>query len=240
MARTRVLVVEDDPSYQELYETLFGRLHKDEFIGLLAKSGKIAREQLKRHPSPPIDAVMLDWQLPDGDGLSILREIRAHPTTKDIIVFMVTGNTQEKEAAAALQARADDYITKPFREQELCLRLRNHLERWRAAQEQRGVFALDGLRVSIKDKAVTLDGGDVSLRPKEFDLLVLLLERPDVLHAQTYLADALSTSSEAISHDALKQQVSRLRKALGAWGERIEARYGQGYVLHSKPPISHS
>lgn len=240
MARARVLVVEDDPSYQELYETLLGRLHRDEFIGLLAKTAKVAREQLRRHPSPPIDAVVLDWQLPDGDGLSLLREIRANPATKDLIVFMVTGNAQEKEAAAALQAMADDYINKPFREEELCLRLRNHLERWRTAQEERGVFALDGLRVGIKDKAVTLNGNQVSLRPKEFDLLLLLLERPDVLHSQGYLADALSMSSEAISHDALRQHICHLKKALGAWGDHIEARYGQGYVLHSQPPISRS
>lgn len=238
MARARVLVVEDDPVQQELYETLLGQIHKDEFIGLLAKTGKSAREQLKKHPSPPIDAVILDWRLTDEDGLSILRDIRANPATQNLIVFMVTGNTRAKDTEAALQARADDYITKPFREQELCLKLRNHLERWHLALEARDAYSVDGLRVRLEGKNVTLAGHEFHLQPKEFDLLVLFLSRPGIIHPQDYLSDALSTSSDKTSPDQVRRHVHNLRAKLGAWGERIEALYGQGYVLHPKPPIS--
>lgn len=235
MSRTRVLVVEDDESYQDLYESFFGRLYKDEFIGRLARTGKAALDQLKRHPSPPIDAVVLDWQLPDIDGLSILRKIRTTPATKGLIVFMVTGSNLERGAEVALESRADDYIAKPFRERELYLKLRNHLERWRLVQEASGVFELNGLKLKISEKSISLAGKPIILRPKEFDLLMLLMERPDILHTQDYLAEALSAPSDVISPEALRQQVSRLRKALGAWGERIEMRYGQGYILHAKP-----
>ncbi|MBI5594910.1 MAG: response regulator transcription factor [Elusimicrobia bacterium] len=238
MARARVLVVEDDESYQELYQSFFGRLHKDEFIGLLAKTGKAALNQLKRHPSPPIDAVVLDWHLPDTDGLSLLRRIRANPETRNIVVFMVTGNQRDKDADIALESRADEYFTKPFRERELYLKLRNHLERWRMAQEDRGVFTLEGLCLSMKAKAVTLVDNPVHLQPKEFDLLALLLERPGVVHPQDYLADAISTASDETSPEDVRKHIHNLRKALGEWGARIEARYGQGYVLHEKPQVS--
>jgi len=235
MARARVLVVEDDASYQELYETFFGRLYKDEFIGRLAKTGKAALDQLNRHPSPPIDAVVLDWALPDTDGLSILRQIRANPATKSIVVFMVTGNTRDKDADAALESKADDFIVKPFRERELYLKLRNHLERWRAAQETSGVFSLDGLCLNIKSKTTTLNGRSVHLQPKEFELLVLLLERPGVLHAQGFLAEAISTPSDETPPEGVRRHIHNLRTKLGSWGEHIEARYGQGYAIHAKP-----
>jgi DNA-binding response OmpR family regulator len=119
MARARVLVIEDDESYQELYQTFFARLHAVEFIGVLAKSGNGAFAHLGKHPSPPIDAAILDWRLPDTEGLTILRHIRSNPATRNIVVFMVTGNTRDGDTEAALQARADDYIIKPYSFQEL-------------------------------------------------------------------------------------------------------------------------
>lgn len=234
MRRVRVLVVEDDEGYQALYESFF-RFHKTEFVGHLARTGQAALDQLKRHPSPPIDAVVLDWQLPDIDGLSILRQIRSTPATKDIVVLMVTGSKREQGAEVALEWRANDYVAKPFRERELYLRLRNHAERMQPAQGTRGVFVVDGLRIDVGGRGVSLAGKPIPLRPKEFDLLMLLLEWPNIIHAQEYLADALSAPEDVTTPEAFRQHLSNLRRALGAWGERIEMRYGQGYILHAKP-----
>ena len=240
MARARVLVVEDDESYQELYQHFFTRLHAAEFIGIPARTGKQALGLLNRHPSPPIDAAILDCGLPDTEGLTILKHIRSNPLTRDIVTFMITGNTRDKDADAALAARADDYITKPFRENALYLKLNNHLQRGRHALEERGAFVLDGLKLDVKGREVAVGGRPVHLQPKEFDFLSLLLERPNVVHARSFLADAVSTPSEPTSPAGVRQHMYALRRALGPWGARIEARYGQGYVLHTKSPASRS
>lgn len=238
MARARILVVEDDESQQALYEAFFDSLYKDEFMWVLAKNGTEAFAQLKKHPSPPIDAAILDWRLPDTDGLAMLRHIRSNPSTRNILVFMVTGNADQRNTDSALESGADEYFTKPFRENQLYLKLRNQLQRRWMAQEERGVFELDGLKLNLKDQGVLLDGHPVHLKPKEFDLLMVLLERSDIVHAQSYLAEAISLPSEETSPEAVRQHVYGLHKALGPWGDRIEARYGQGYVLHTKSPVS--
>lgn len=229
-----MLVVEDDESYQELYKTFFARLYSGEFIGILAKTGKEAFAHLKRHPSPPIDAVILDWCLPDTPGLAILRHIRSTVETNNVLVFMVTGNKQDQDTDAALEARADEYITKPFRENELFLKLRNHLERGRANLERRGLFKLDGLKLDVKNRAALLKDNRIPLPDMEFDLLALFMERPGILHAQTYLAEVLSPTTEPLSPEAVRKHVSNLRKALGKWGERIEVRWGRGYSLNAR------
>ncbi len=124
MAKTRVLVVEDTEIVQERYRLLFEEAHKDEFLWVLAPTGQRALLVLEKHPSTPIDIVVLDWNLPDMEGLAILKQIKSGPATRSIPVLMVTGHVLPQDAATGLETGADDYLKKDFGNDEFIARLR--------------------------------------------------------------------------------------------------------------------
>lgn len=239
MTRARVLVVEDDPSYKELYQTFFGYLHKDEFVWVHAPTGERALLVLEKHPTPPVDLAVLDWNLPDMDGIQILKRIKSTPATRAIPVIMVTGLDSSKDAATAIEAGADDYIRKPFGIDEFLARLHRFLQRRGSLDSGREAYELDGLVLERVAQHVALHGKELTLTRTEFDLLLLFLEKPDITHSQAYLGSVLSRSGEDASPESVRRHISNLRGKLGAWGERIESVRGLGYVLRAQFPVSH-
>ncbi len=238
MTQARVLVVEDDPAVQERYQWLFEQAHRKEFTWVLAPNGQRALLVLENHPSRPIDIVVLDWMLPDMEGLQILKRIKADPATRDILVLMVTAMQSAQNAAQGLDAGADDYLRKDFADEEFIARLHNFIRRRDDAVEKQADYSLDGLSLDSPGKLVTFNGSPLRLRPKEFTLLKLFLARPDMTHSQARLGDLLSEGLAPASPETVRRQVSNLRQALGPWGERIEAYRGEGYRLHTRFPVS--
>ncbi len=239
MTRSRVLVIEDDVEFQELYRTIFAS-HSKEFEMVLTPSGQEALLVLEQHPRSPLDLLVLDWTLPDIQGLEILRRIKSNPATRSIPVLMVTGHISPKDAATGLGAGSDDYLKKDFGSDEFVARLRNLLRRQEDAIAEQGGYQLDGLSLDPDKTMVTLNGNALNLRAKEFSLLKIFLKRPDMIHSLAYLARALSDDGESLSPEAVRQQFRNLRQALAAWGERIETCRGEGYRLNTKLPVSQS
>ncbi|MBI4375477.1 MAG: response regulator [Elusimicrobia bacterium] len=120
-----VLVVEDDESMQELYDAFF-KIHKDEFSYHHASTAEIALTVLSENR---IDAVVLDCGLPGMSGLDLLKKIRSNKSLGDPAVFMVTAKDTLEDCVLGLNAGADDYLSKPFEEEELLARLRCLLRR---------------------------------------------------------------------------------------------------------------
>ncbi len=121
-------------------------------------------------PEEP-DLILLDLGLPDMDGIAVCRELRAkHPEST---VVMLTARAEEIDIVLGLDAGADDYLTKPFRLSELLARIRAHLRR-QVPTDAPDVIELDELRIDLRAHRVLVDGSEVQLRAKEFDLLVLL------------------------------------------------------------------
>lgn len=238
MAKTRVLVVEDTEIVQERYRLLFEEAHKNEFLWVLAPTGQKALLVLEKHLCPPIDVVVLDWNLPDMEGLAILKQIKSDPATRSIPVLMVTGHVLPQDAAAGLETGADDYLKKDFGNDEFIARLRNLLRRRQETIAKQGGYALDGLTMDVRARKVALNGRLLKLHVKEFELLQIFLERPNIVHSQGYLAEALSAPADATPPGVIRQRVYSLRNALGSWGERIEAHWGKGYSLNTKSPVS--
>ncbi|MEW5883727.1 MAG: response regulator [Armatimonadota bacterium] len=123
--RHRLIIVEDDDLMRTFYTSLFRR-HKDEFACLFTRN---AEEALGKLNEENFHAVLLDWDLPGLSGLDLLKAIRAHPRTKAIPVFIVSGRTRTEDQVRALSAGADDYLTKPFEVEILLARLRRLLRR---------------------------------------------------------------------------------------------------------------
>ncbi|MCC8251244.1 response regulator transcription factor [Saccharothrix luteola] len=163
----RVLVVDDDVTVRDVvrrYLELAG--HEVELVG----DGESA---LRRFAEREPDLVVLDLMLPGVDGLEVCRRLRVRSA---VPVVMLTALGEEEDRIAGLQLGADDYVTKPFSPRELALRVTSVLRRSRvAASRAASVLTDGGLRVDVGARSASLDGRELSLTTREFDLLVFFL-----------------------------------------------------------------
>jgi two-component system KDP operon response regulator KdpE len=173
----RVLVVDDEP---QILRALQMKLRA---AGYTVETAATAKEALMKAGMRPPEAIVLDLLLPDGSGTEVCRELRTWSTVP-IVVLSAVG--EEGEKIAALDAGADDYVTKPFSGDELLARLRAQLRR--GAPSNRPVLDVGDLRVDLDKRLVTMAGEPVSLTPIEYDLLRLfaanegkLLTHPTIL-----------------------------------------------------------
>jgi two-component system KDP operon response regulator KdpE len=200
----RVLVVDDEPQIlRALRATLRG-------AGYTVDSAATASEALTAAAAHPPEAVILDLVLPDGNGTDVCRELRAW-TDAPVIVLSAVG--EERQKIAALDAGADDYVTKPFSVDELLARLRAVLRR-RGADHSDQIVEVGELRIDVPGRAVTIRGERVKLSPHEFDLLrVLAQHRGKLLTHRALLSEVWGPSYQVEAH-YLHVYVSHLRKKI--------------------------
>lgn len=226
-----VLVVDDDADIREL---IVGQLRQENYR-LLSASNLVDLRQILR--DEPVDLIVLDLNLPDGDGLSLCRELRAEGS--DVQIIMVTARGSAIDRVLGLELGADDYLTKPFEPRELLVRIRNLLRRARSEPAPRGAamrYAHFGpWRLDLQQRRlVAPDERLVMLSSAEFRLLSRFIEEPNVVLArETLLPERRATAAFDRSIDL---QVSRLRQKLAAirdGDELILTVRGEGYVLAS-------
>lgn len=171
MAR-RVLVVDDE---REIRAVLRGYLEADGYIVTEAATGADALDRVSATDGTAPDVVLLDIQLPDLDGLDVLRTIRRR---SDVIVLLVTARAEEADALIGLSTGADDYIRKPFSPREVAARVRMILRRTAepasAVPVDHRVLQFPGLTIDIERHEVTVEGNLVEFTALEFDLLTAL------------------------------------------------------------------
>jgi len=203
MTGQRVLVVDDEPQIlRALRATLRG-------AGYTVDSAETAQDALTAAAARPPEAVILDLVLPDGNGTDVCRELR---TWSDAPVIVLSAVGEEKEKIAALDAGADDYVTKPFSVDELLARLRAVLRRRATGQEP--VVEVGDIHVDVADRIVTVGGKRVKLSPHEFDLLrVLAQNRGKLLTHRTLLREVWGPAYGVEAH-YLHVYVSHLRRKI--------------------------
>ncbi len=202
-AGKRVLVVDDEPQFlRALATNLRG-------AGYVVETATGAAEALAAAGLAPPDAVILDLVLPDGTGTDVCRELRQW-TEAPIIVVSAVGDEEEK--IAALDAGADDYVTKPFAIGELLARLRAALRRSSSGGDP--VITFGDVRVDLEKQSVELAGEQVHLTPHEFAILRLLAQNPGkLLTHRTILREVWGPAYGAESN-YLHVYVSQLRRKL--------------------------
>ena len=203
MSGQRVLVVDDEPQIlRALGTTLRG-------AGYQVETAATAESALAAAAASPPEAVILDLVLPDGSGTDVCRELR---TWSDAPVIILSAVGEEREKIAALDAGADDYVTKPFGVDELLARLRAVLRR--SAPTAEPVIEVGDLSIDVANRAVTRDGERLRLSPHEFDLLrVLAQNRGKLLTHRMLLREVWGPAYQAEAH-YLHVYVSHLRRKI--------------------------
>jgi two-component system OmpR family response regulator len=215
----RVLLVEDDVA---LSEAVCGYLQAKAFV--VDPVASLAQAATALHAAQ-YAAVLLDLHLGDGDGLSLLPQIRA---LKDRpIVIVLTARDQVTDRIRGLDAGADDYLIKPYDPGELLARLRA-VERRRSAANA-PVLELGDLQVDLARELVRSHGAPVMLTQKEWALLRVMATRPDRIHTRENLQDALYGFDDEADSNTLEVFISRLRRKLGRG--HIQTLRGLGYRL---------
>ena len=164
--------------------------------------------------------ILLDIMLPEEDGLSILRKLRAEPTTQSIPVMMLTAKGTEYDTVLALDAGADDYVQKPFRMMELLSRIRALLrraERYGSPVEP-GEYQTGGLEVSPSRHLVRVDGKEIALTLKEFELLRLLLENKGIVLSRDKILDKVWGDTMGRESRTVDVHIRTLRQKAGPCG----------------------
>jgi two-component system response regulator QseB len=219
----RLLLVEDDAMIGEAIRT---GLKRDGFAVDWVHDGESADSVLR---SVSFDLLLLDLGLPRKSGLEVLRALRARH--ESLPVLILTARDAISDRIQGLDAGADDYLVKPFDLDELAARIRAVLRR-RSGRPEPEISHL-GVVLKPAIHQVTRDGREVSLSPKEFALLHLLMERPGTIHSRAQIEERLYGWNEEVESNAVEVHIHGLRRKLGA--DFILNVRGVGYRVRPAP-----
>lgn len=224
----RILIVEDDEAIAELERDYL------EVAGHAARIERNGRTGLTLALSGEYDLVLLDVMLPGMDGMEVCRVLRE---SAEIPVIMVTARTTELDAVRGLGLGADDYVRKPFSPAELTARVNACLDRYARLRGEAGEEVIAGpLRMDTATRRVTLDGRELELRAKEFDLLLVLARNPGVIHSREQLYERVWGLEGTGDASTVTVHIKRLRDKLErdpAHPELVQTVRGVGYRFAS-------
>lgn len=199
-----------------------------------APSLAAGREFLARQP---VDALVLDLMLPDGDGLDLCRELRASPRTRALPLLMLSARGEPTDRIVGLELGADDYLPKPFEPRELLARVRALLRRTTSAVEDTDTWRFGRLEVDTGLRQVRLDGKACDLTSYQFDLLCVLAQHPGRVLSRDQIMDALKGHPLEAFDRSIDVHISRIRAAIEVDPKeprRILTVRGVGYVFAKK------
>ena len=217
-------LLEDDDSIRKL--VLYGL----DSQGFQARGFALPSEFWRAMDAQMPELVLLDIMLPEEDGLSILKRLRAQSATRRLPIIMLTAKNSEYDRVIGLDHGADDFVSKPFSMLELIARIRAVLRRAEPAQTS-GDYTLGILSVSPDRHEVKVAGKDVTLTNKEFELLFLLLRNKGIVLTRATLMDRVWGFESERENRTLDVHIRTLRVKLGEAGSYIETVRGIGYKI---------
>ena len=220
---TRILVCDDEPDILDLVQL---SLSEAGFVVETASSGQDAIDKLRR-AAPEL--AVLDLMLPDMPGTEVCRFIRTRPELADVLVLMLTAKGEEVDRIVGFELGADDYVTKPFSPRELVLRVRALLRRRAGTGGERNLLERDAVRVDLDRHRCFVEGEEIGLTAKEFQLLATLMRKPGRVLTRERLLDEIWGSDVTVTMRTIDTHLKRLREKLGKGGDLIETVRGVGY-----------
>jgi DNA-binding response OmpR family regulator len=216
----QILIIEDD---QNLGTSLKKIVEGEGMIATLATSLKEGREYLTKN----FDVIVMDWMLPDGQGIDLLREIRAKNISTPII--MLTARTDLVDKVLGLETGANDYMTKPFESRELVARIRVQLRERPTEIKKAENISIGKLSINVPEREVVYDGKKITLTKMEYELLKLLAENPKQTFSRENLLDKVWGYENFPTTRTVDTHVLQLRQKLN--DDIVETIRGLGYRL---------
>ena len=228
----KILIVEDDGEIAFLLQQFLLRKNYESDI---ANNGldAISYYEKANNSNLQYQAILLDLMLPDLSGEKILQQIRKN---SDIPILIISAKGEVNSKISLLQNGADDYITKPFVFEEVLARLETVLRRSKKSFDQHLIYTYKDIVLDDSAKTVTVADNKITLTPKEYELLRLLIEHPDQVYTKDLILEKIWEDSY-VDESAVIVHMSNLRKKLDATGSHspyIATIWGIGYKLNIK------
>jgi two-component system KDP operon response regulator KdpE len=221
-----ILIVEDDPNVRKLVRVNLAKR------GYTVSEAENSQQALALFQSEPVDLVLLDLILPGLSGVDICAWIRAR---SEVPIIILSARLEEDLKVAALDAGADDYVTKPFSSEELMARVRAFLRRsYVTAKSEDNTIQIGELKIDLEARRVFINESDLHLTRTEYAILAVLAQRLDAIVTHNELLTEVWGPEYRGSNHYLHTYMGRLRKKLGEFGDLLETVPGMGYNLHSK------
>ena len=173
------------------------------------------------------DLCVLDVMMPRKDGFTLAKEIRA--VNGEVPIIFLTAKQLKDDVLEGFKLGADDYITKPFSVREVLARVRSVLRRTSAARAESESIRFEGLEIDLRRKVCTLDGKELQLTKKEFEILALLLSNRGVIFSREEILRRIWSDEVIVLDRTVDVNITRLRRKVGPYGEHIVTRLGYGY-----------
>lgn len=181
-----IAIVEDE---QNIVELVKYNLDREGYRTISANNGRKGLDLVKQELP---DLVILDLMMPEMDGLTVCKQLRADQQTKGIPIIILTAKSEEADRVLGLEMGADDYVTKPFSPRELVARVRAVLRRsGNVGEDEPEIIEIGEIKMDLRQHLVKVRGEEVELTPKEFDFLKLLLVNPGRAFTREFLLEHL-------------------------------------------------
>ncbi|MDO4180942.1 MAG: response regulator transcription factor [Bacteroidales bacterium] len=225
----RILVVDDE---EDLCEILQFNLENE---GYTVDTANSAEEALKMDLSK-YDLLLLDVMMGEISGFKMANMMKKNKATADIPIIFITAKDTENDTVTGFNLGADDYISKPFSLREVMARVKAVLRRTHSPHEQAEATQLQykGLILDLTKKKVSIDGAEVALTKKEFEILLLLLQNTGRVFSREDILNKVWQEEVYVLDRTIDVNITRLRKKIGAYGKCIVTRLGYGYCFEAE------
>jgi|LGOV01.1.fsa_nt_gb DNA-binding response OmpR family regulator len=217
----RILIAEDE---DKLREIILKYLNKEGYEGIGAENGEVA---LNLWAEKQPDCIILDVMMPKLDGFEVLKEIRE---SDNVPVIMLTARREEDDKIQGFEGGADDYVTKPFSPRELMVRIKALLKRSGVITTEK-IVEVCGMQISSENRTMMIEGIEVMLTQKEYDVLFFLLNHQKMVMSREQILDRIWGFDYDGDSRVVDTTIKRLRKKMGEKGECIQTVRGIGYKL---------
>lgn len=224
-SKQKILVVDDEESLCEIIQFNL------EVEGYIVDTAYSAEEALQLD-LPSYSLILLDVMMGEISGYRLARMLREKPETAHIPIIFCTARDSEDDIVTGLNIGADDYIAKPFSTREVIARVRSVLRRTdnkKETNDDADVISYQTLQVNRRKKCCTIDGKEIKLTKKEFEILALFLKHQGTILSRADILNQVWSNDVIVLDRTIDVNITRLRKKIGNYGNHIITRLGYGY-----------